>query len=53
MYFYDIDKCKYFASRLNNQPSVPNKSAREDAPKTLSYTAVCVPKRINNNIKPY
>jgi len=53
MYFYDIDRCKYFASRLNNQPSVPNKSAKEDAPKFLTYTAICVPKRIDKNTKVY
>ena len=53
MYFADIDQCKYFAKRLNNQPSVPNKTAREDAPKFLSYTAICVPKRIDEKTKVY
>lgn len=53
MYFADINQCKYFAERLNNQPGVPNKTAREDAPKFLSYTAICVPKRINEKTKVY
>jgi hypothetical protein len=53
MYFADIDRCKYFAERLNNQPGVPNRVAQEDAPKFLSYTAICVPKRIDKNTKVY
>ena len=53
MYFQDIDRCKYFAERLNNQPPVPNRVAQEDAPKFLSYTAICVPKRIGKNTKVY
>ena len=47
MYFRDIDQCKYFAERLNNQPSVPNRTAGEDVPKTRSYIAVCEPRRVN------
>jgi len=53
MYFADIDRCKYFAERLNNQPVVPNRVAQEDAPKFLSYKAICVPKRIGKNTKVY
>ena len=53
MYFQDIDRCKYFAERLNNQPGVPNPVAQEDAPRILSYIAVCVPKRVNKNTKLY
>jgi len=53
MYFQSIDRCKYFAERLNNQPGVPNPVAQEDAPKILSYTAVCVPKRVDKNTKIY
>ena len=53
MYFQDIDRCKYFAERLNNQPPVPNPVAQEDAPRIISYTAVCVPKRIGKNTKVY
>ena len=53
MYFQDIDRCKYFAERLTNQPSVPNPVAQEDAPRFIKYTAVCVPKRIGKNTKVY
>ena len=53
MYFQDIDRCKYFAERLNNQPPVPNPVAQEDAPRIITYTAVCVPKRIGKNTKVY
>ena len=53
MYFQDIDRCKYFAERLNNQPPVPNPVAQEDAPRIITYTAVCVPKRVNKNTKIY
>jgi len=53
MYFEDIDRCKYFAERLNNQPPVPNPVAQEDAPRIITYTAVCVPKRIGKNTKVY
>ena len=47
MYFRDIDQCRYFAERLNNQPPVPNRTAGEDVPKTRSYIAVCEPRRVN------
>ena len=47
MYFRDIDQCRYFAERLNNQSSVPNRTAGEDVPKTRSYVAVCEPRRVN------
>lgn len=47
MYFNNIDNCKYFADRFNNQPSVPNPASGEDGPKTRSYVAVCEPKRIS------
>ena len=53
MYFQDIDRCKYFAERLNNQPPVPNRVAQEDVPKFLSYTAICVPKRVGKKTKIY
>jgi len=53
MYFRNIDNCLYFSERLNKQPSIPNPTAKEDAPKRLSYTAVCVPKRINDKTKVY
>jgi len=47
MYFYNIDSCKYFAERLNKQPSVPNRVAGEDQPKRRAYAAVCEPKLVN------
>jgi len=53
MYFQDIDRCKYFAGRLNNQPSVPNRVAQEGVEKFISYTAVCVPKLVNKKTKVY
>lgn len=53
MYFQDIDRCKYFAERLNNQPSVPNRVAQEGVEKFISYTAVCVPKLVNKKTKLY
>ena len=53
MYFQDIDRCKYFAGRLNNLPSVPNRVAQEGVEKFISYTAVCVPKLVNKKTKVY
>jgi len=47
MHFYNIDSCKYFAERLNKQPSVPNRTAGDDVPKTRAYVAVCEPKLVN------
>ena len=47
MYFYDVDRCKYFAERITKQPAVPNRTAGEDEPKTMKYTAVCEPRRVN------
>ena len=47
MYFRNIDDCKYFASRLNQQPPVPNRRAGEDIPNTRSYVAVCEPSLVN------
>ena len=47
MYFRNIDDCKYFASRLNQQPAVPNRMAGEGLPKTRSYIAVCEPSLVN------
>ena len=48
MHFYSIDNCKYYAKRFNNQPSVPNKRAGEDQPKTMSYIAVCEPRLVDS-----
>lgn len=46
-FFRNIDDCKYFAERINKQPSVPNRTAGQDVPKTRSYTAVCEPRKID------
>ena len=49
MYFNNIDSCKYFAARFNNQPPVPNRTAGEGLPVSRSYIAVCEPKRVGKN----
>lgn len=36
--FYDVDRCKYFANRLNTQPPIPDKNGK---PKRI--TAYCQP----------
>ena len=38
--FQDIDRCLYFAKRLNNQPSIP----QQEGP-SLRITAYCKPIR--------
>ena len=48
VYFRSIDDCKYFASRLSDQPTVP--SRKEDV-KRISYTAVCEIKKVRKNTK--
>ncbi len=48
IYFRSIDDCKYFASRLSDQPTVP--SRKEDV-KRISYTAVCEIKKVRKNTK--
>jgi hypothetical protein len=47
MYFQSIDACKYFAERMNNQPSVPNTRAGDGEPKTQNYIAVCEPRQVD------
>jgi len=47
MYFQSIDACKYFAERLNNQPSVPNTRAGDGESKTQNYIAVCEPRQVD------
>ena len=47
LHFQNINDCKYFAKRLNNQPPVPNRTAGEDVPKTRTYIAVCEPRMVN------
>jgi hypothetical protein len=53
MYFKNINDCLYFAERLNNQPMVPNRNAQEGSDKLVKYVAVCVPKKVRNNVKLY
>lgn len=48
MYFYDVDRCRYFAERITKQPAVPNRTAGEDVPKTMRYTAVCEPRKVDS-----
>ena len=38
--FDDIDRCLYFAERLHNQPTIPQKEGPN-----LKITAYCKPKR--------
>jgi len=38
-YFYDIDRCRYFATRINKQPKVP--------PRRQKYIAVCEIKQVD------
>jgi len=38
--FQDIDRCLYFAERLHNQPSIPQKEGAN-----LEITAYCKPRR--------
>ena len=47
MYFHSIDRCKYFAERLNNQPSVPNTRVGDGEPNTRNYVAVCEPRQVD------
>ena len=48
LHFQNINDCKYYADRLNNQPPVPNRTAGEDVPQTRSYVAVCEPRIVNS-----
>ena len=43
MYFYNIDRCKYFAERINRQPPTPKGS----------YVAVCEVKVVEKNTNIY
>ena len=45
-YFKDIDRCLYFAKRINS-----NVTIQQDTPR--KYTAVCEPKKVGNKIKVY
>ena len=43
MYFYDVDRCKYFANRINKQPSTPEGT----------YIAVCEIQAVEKNANIY
>jgi len=45
-YFKDIDRCLYFAKRINS-----NVTIQQDTPR--KYTAVCEPKKVSNKTKVY
>ena len=48
MHFYDINRCKYFASRISRQPAVPGTKKK--------YTGICKPTKVdttNPNIRMY
>ena len=44
-YFRDIDACRYFAIRINENVGVPNKV--DDKGAARYYKAVCEPKKVN------
>ena len=41
IYFYDINRCKYFAERIMSQPSYPKGEAK------VNTTAYCKAKKVN------
>ena len=45
--FADIDQCRYFASRLTNQPAIPQPKSENDPIAYKRITAYCkpIPKR--------
>mgnify|MGYP000305841927 CR=1 FL=1 len=43
-YFNDINRCLYFAERLNKQPPIPTKIDKERA--TVRITAYCKPTKL-------
>lgn len=47
IYFYDIDRCKYFASRIMNQPPLPMGGRSVDS------VAICKIMKVNSNVKIY
>ena len=46
-YFRSIDDCLYYAVRINRNSPIPNRMAGEGVPKTMKYTAVCEPAKVN------
>ena len=45
-YFRDIDRCRYFAMRINDQQRVPMRQDEKTVP-GRKYVAVCEPKKVN------
>ena len=45
-YFRDIDRCRYFAMRINEQQRVPMRQDEKTVP-GRKYVAVCEPKKVN------
>ena len=45
-YFRDIDRCRYFAMRINDQQRVPMRQDEKTVPGG-KYVAVCEPKKVN------
>ena len=45
-YFRDIDRCRYFAMRINDQQRVPMRQDEKTVP-GIKYVAVCEPKKVN------
>ena len=47
-YFNDIDRCRYFAARINENQRVPELKDDKIVP-CRKYIAVCEPKKVNIN----
>ena len=45
-YFISIDRCRYFAMRINDQQRVPMRQDEKTVP-GRKYVAVCEPKKVN------
>ena len=45
-YFRDIDRCRFFAMRINDQQRVPMRQDEKTVP-GRKYVAVCEPKKVN------
>jgi hypothetical protein len=43
-YFRSINDCFYFANKINKNPAKPNPEN-----KSVKYTAICVPTKVNKN----
>ena len=45
-YFRDVNRCLYFAARINDQVRVPERRDDKTVP-GRKYVAVCEPKKVN------